>query len=188
MPVSAIQPDDLAVWRIAGRVAMNPWKTFVVDWNWKAALLSAAFRALAFAIVAVPHGSGAFRAVWIGLLFRILIGGFWGSLLQAFRNARPAWLAGLVAAVLLPGFAHVLEFLALKAGHATHVITAVVTSVVVSIGSLLINWYLMRRGMLITGDGSDTLRADFRRLPAALSAMCFAPAIAIRRLVRGRAA
>jgi hypothetical protein len=169
------------------RVLSNPWKTFVVDWNWKAAGLSAAFRAAVFAIV-VPHGAGALRLVGIGLLFRLLIGGFWGSLLQAFRAARPAWLAGLMAAVLLPGLAHVLEFLALQAGRVSHVLTAMIASVAVSVGSLLVNWYLMRRGMLITGEGSETLATDFRRLPGALAGMCFAPAIALRRLVRGRAA
>jgi hypothetical protein len=142
---------------------------------------------LVFAAVAVPHGSGGLRLVGIGLLFRALIGGFWGSLLQAFRGARPAWLAGLLAAVLLPGLAHGLEFLALQAGHVPRVLTAMIASVSVSIGSLVVNWYLMRRGMLITGEGSDSLAADFRRLPGALAGMFFAPALALRRLVRGRA-
>jgi hypothetical protein len=40
--------------------------------------------------VALPRGQGAMRLVWIELLFRILVGGFQGSLLQAFRGAPPA--------------------------------------------------------------------------------------------------
>jgi hypothetical protein len=52
----------------------------------------------------------------------------------------------------------------------------------------VVNWYLMRRGMLITGEGSESLATDFRRLPAAVGGMFLAPAIALHRLVRGRAA
>jgi len=180
------QPDDITVWQAAAAVITRPWKTFVVDWNWKAALLSALFRGILFLIVAVPRGSGAMRLVWIELLFRILVGGFWGSLLQAFRGARPAWLAGLLAAVLLPAAAHTLEYLALQAGHATHIGAGMVVSIVVSVGSLLLNWFLMRKGMLITGDGSDSLGADMRRLPRLLAAFFLAPGVALCRAVRER--
>ena len=84
------QPDDITVWRAAVAVITRPWKTFVVDWNWKAALLSALFRGVLFLAVAIPRGPGAMRLVWIELAFRVLVGGFWGSLLQAFRGAPPA--------------------------------------------------------------------------------------------------
>jgi hypothetical protein len=163
------QPDDITVWRAAVAVITRPWKTFVVDWNWKAALLSALFRGVLFLAVAIPRGPGAMRLVWIELAFRVLVGGFWGSLLQAFRGARPAWLAGLLAAVLLPVAAHTLEYLALQAGHATHIGAGMVVSIAVSVGSLLLNWFLMRKGVLITGAGAGSLGADLRRLPRLLT-------------------
>ena len=159
--------ESETVWDAARRVVTNPWKTFVIDWNWKAALLSALFRAMLFSF-ATLRGPGALRGVWIELLFRLAIGGFWGSLLQAFRSARPAWLAGLCVTLILPGGAHALEFLALKAGHATHIRAGMIVSIGVSVVSLLLNWLLMRQGLMVTGAGSARLRDDFRRLPAAL--------------------
>ena len=74
-------------------------------------------------------------------------------------------------AVALPASAHLLEFFALKAGHASHIKTGMIVSVVISIGSLLVNLGLMRRGLLITGDGAGSLGSDLRRLPGALGVM-----------------
>jgi hypothetical protein len=95
----------------------------------------------------------------------------WGSLLQAFRTARPAWLSGLVVAIILPSGAHAIEFVALRVGHDPHIRTSMVVSIVISIGSLLTNWGLMSQGLLVTGDGADTLRNDLRHLPSALATM-----------------
>jgi hypothetical protein len=172
--------------RALAAVLADPWKIFVVDWNWKAALLSALFRDISFFAVAVPRGPGAFRLVWIELAFRAVVGGSWGSLLQAFRCVRPAWQAALLAAVLLPAAAHVLEYLALQAGHATHVGAGMVVSVAVSVGSLLLNWFLMRRGTLITGDGAESFGTDLRRLPSLLLAFLLAPGAMLRRATRER--
>ncbi|HVN03466.1 MAG TPA: hypothetical protein VMT86_03550 [Bryobacteraceae bacterium] len=164
-PVPVLEPESIG--DAAYRVIANPWKTFVLDWNWKAAVLSAGFRAIFFS-AATLRGPGAMRGIWIELIFRLAIGGFWGSLLQAFRRARPAWLAGLCGAIILTGGAHALEFLALKAGHATHITSGMIVSIGVSIVSLLFNWLLMRNGLMVTGEGSGRLRDDFRRLPAVL--------------------
>lgn len=150
----------------------HPWEVFIRRWNWKAALLSAVFRGVAFALPMTSMvGDAAARSMCIEMGFRIAIGGFWGSLLQAFRGARPAWLASLTAAVALPVAAHCLEFAALRAGHATHIKTGMVVSVVISIGSLLINLGLMRRGLLVTGIGSGSLRSDLRRIPRELASL-----------------
>ena len=164
-PAPVLEPESIG--DAAYRVIANPWKTFVLDWNWKAAVLSAAFRAMFFSI-ATFRGPGAMRGIWIELLFRLAIGGFWGSLLQAFRRARPAWLAGVSVAIILPGAAHTLEFLALKAGHATHITAGMIVSIGVSVVSLLFNWLLMRNGLMVTGAGAFRLRDDFRRLPSVL--------------------
>ena len=92
----------------------HPWEVFVRRWNWKAALLSALFRGVAFALPMTSLvGDDAVRSLCIEMGFRVAIGGFWGSLLQAFRGARPVWLANLSVAVALPVAAHCLEFAAL---------------------------------------------------------------------------
>src|SRR5262249_23627748 len=90
-------------------------------------------------------------------------------LLQEFRSASPGWLAGLWVAIVLPAIAHVLEYLALRAGHATHIKTGMIVSIVISIGSQLISLELMRRGILITGENSEPLRSDLRRIPGTLA-------------------
>jgi hypothetical protein len=169
-PAPSESSDSVAL--VALYVLTHPWEVFVERWNWKAALLSAFFRGLAFALpVARLVGQDAWSSLGIELAFRIVIGGFWGSLLQAFRRARPAWLAGLWVAAVLPAAAHFLEFTALRAGRVTHIKTAMVVSIIISIGSLLINWGLMRRGLLVTGDGGEPLQSDLRRIPGALAAM-----------------
>jgi hypothetical protein len=142
----------------------------LIDWNWKAGLLSGLFRTALFSI-AVIRGREAGQTIAIELGFRILVGGFWGSLMQAFRAARPAWLAALCSALILPGAAHVLEFLALEAGHATGIRAGMAVSIAISGASLLLNWCLMRKGVLITGMGAASLGDDFRRLPAALAGL-----------------
>jgi hypothetical protein len=108
------------------------------------------------------------RGAWIEILFRIALGGCWGSAMQALRRARPAWLAGLLVALVLPAGAHALEFALLKLGGATQIKSGMIVSVAFSAASLLVNFSLMRRGLLIVGKGSDTLASDFRRLPSVL--------------------
>jgi hypothetical protein len=151
----------------------HPWQVFIQRWNWKAALMSALFRGAAIALPMTRFATNdALRGIVIEIGFRVAVGGFWGALLQAFRRARPAWLATLAVAVVLPAAVHVLEYLALAAGHARHIYTAMAVSVIFSIGSLVINLGLMRRDLLLTEAGSDSLASDLRRIPPALAAMC----------------
>jgi hypothetical protein len=150
-------------------VLTHPWEVFIERWNWKAALLSAIFRGVAFAAPMTSLvGGEALRSLWIEMCFRVALGGFWGSLLQEFRDARPGWLAGIWIAVILPAMAHSMEYLVLHAGHVTHIKTGMVVSVALSAGSMLINLALMRRGILITGENGESLRSDLRRIPVTL--------------------
>jgi hypothetical protein len=84
------------------RITRDAWTVFVVRWNWKAAVVSAAIRGVVYAIALVRHPEAVLRGAEIEMVFRVVVGGCWGSLAQALRNARPAWLAGLLAAVVLP--------------------------------------------------------------------------------------
>lgn len=161
-------PEAEPVGRALLKMARHPWQVFVLQWNWKAALLSAGIRGLLFCVAVVPHGSGAVRGAWIEVAFRIGLGGCWGSAMQALRRARPVWLAGLLVALVIPAGAHFLEFALLRLGRAAAIRSAMVVSVSFSAASLLVNFALMRRGLLITGEGAQSLAADLRRLPAAL--------------------
>jgi hypothetical protein len=158
-------------------VVTHAWQVFVVDWNWKTALLSAAFRVAVWpaskATGARLVAPGALRGLAIEFLFRLAIGGFWGSLLQAFAEAQPAWLAGLFTIVLLPACAHGLEYFVLRAGGAAHAGALTIISMVFSVLSLLVNWALMRRGILVTGRGAASLATDLRRIFGGLAGRRF---------------
>jgi hypothetical protein len=165
-------PERVNVHATMAHVLTHPWLVFVTGWNWKTAVLSAICRAALWPAAIVGHAkefsADSLRGFWIEFVFRLAIGGFWGSLLQAFCAARPAWLAGLYLGVLLPAIALCLEFLALQAGGARHAGTITVTSIAFSLISLLVNWGLMRKGMLLTGRGTPSLVTDLRRVFAAL--------------------
>lgn len=150
------------------RITRDAWTVFVVRWNWKAAVLSVTVRGLVYAMALVRRPEAVLRGAEIELAFRIVVGGCWGSLLQALRNSRPAWLAGLLAAVVLPTAAQTLQFAALQLGGATHLKTAMVLSTIFDAGSVMVSFVLMRRGLLLTGAGTATLASDFRGIPHAL--------------------
>jgi len=164
------------------RVIARPWTVLIVQWNWKAALLSAGIRGLLFCVVLVPRGAGAMRGAWIEVAFRIALGGCWGSIMQELRRARPAWLAGLLMAVALPAWAHALEFALFKVGGATHIKSGMIASVSFSMASLAVNYSLMRRGLMVTGEGGASLASDIRRLPAALADCARAAGKGMRRV------
>jgi hypothetical protein len=71
---------------------------------------------------------------------------------------------------VLPGSIHVLEFALLKAGHAAGIRAGMLVSIALSAVSLLVNWGLMKRGLLLTGKGG-ALRTDFARLPVLAAAL-----------------
>jgi hypothetical protein len=166
------------------QIAAHPWTIFVVHWNWKAALLSAGIRGLLFCGVAVVRGVDAMGGVWIEIALRIVLGGCWGSMMQALRRARPAWLGVLLVAVVLPGGAHAVEFVFLKLGGATHIKSGMTVSVLFSAASLAVNFSLMRRGLMLTGEGAGSLASDFRRLPQALGDCALSASDGMRRALQ----
>ena len=185
MPVSCSRPERVSVRAVARDLLARPWKVFLFNWNWKAGLLGGVFRALFFIVAVLPSDLAGLRGVAIQLLFRIAIGGLWGSLAQAFCSAEPAWAAGVLIGVVVPAGVHGVEYTLLRAGHASHIRTGMIISIALSIISLLLNWGLMRRGLMLTGKGTDSLATDFRRLPAALGDLALAGPRTLMRVLRG---
>ena len=166
-------PERLNVGAAAVYVLTHPWEVFITDWNWKTALLSAILRVAIWPTTKVAGvrlvSPGALRGLLIEFAYRLALGGFWGSLLQAFAGARPAWLAGVCMVVLLPGCAHWFEYLVLRMCGAAHAGAITLVSIVFSVQSLLVNWGLMRRGILLTGRHGSSLAADLRRIFGAMA-------------------
>jgi hypothetical protein len=142
-------------------------QVFITDWNWKTALLSAVFRLAVWpaskAAGARLVAPGALRGLLIQFHFRFAIGGFWRSLLQAIALRSPrGWrslddraLARLRPQVRVPGSAGWRRDTYWNVPFVSFVFTA---------PSLLVNWVLMRKGILITGRGASSLATDLRRI------------------------
>ena len=161
-------PERPGVLAVAVYVLTHGWDVFIADWNWKTALLSAIYRLGAWPLSKLAGATlltpGALRGAAIEFLFRLAIGGFWGSLLQAFAKAQPAWLASAWMMVILPGISHALEYLVLRAGGATHAGALTFASICMSMLSVLVNLAFMRKGIFVTGRGAASLGADLRRI------------------------
>jgi hypothetical protein len=188
MPTPSSQPEAAhapSVLSVTYSLLTHPLRTFVYHWNWKAGLLSGIFRAALFTVAVIPREPAAIRGVVIQLAFRVAVGGMWGSLAQAFQEAEPAWLAGLSVTAVLPVFVHLIEYAALRAGHVPHLRAGMIASVALSVASLLVNWSLMRKGLLLTGKGTNSLATDFSRLPAALAEFLLAGPRLLFRALRG---
>jgi hypothetical protein len=97
--------------------------------------------------------------------FRFATAGFYGALTQAFRRVEPALRGTIAALVVVPGIAHVLEFLVHWARGTPELAASIGASIVFTVLSTSFNLFAMRRGALVVGQGSDSLVADLRRMP-----------------------
>jgi hypothetical protein len=121
--------------------------------------------------VAANLSSGVRPALAAGfaeLLFRFVTSGFYGALTQSFRFVSPAWAGALAVAVLLPLVSHILEWLLHWLRGTPHLRASIIASVCVTAISTGFNWYAMRRGVFIVGEGRSSLLADLLRLPKLL--------------------
>jgi hypothetical protein len=94
--------------------------------------------------------------------------GFYGSLTQAFRNAEPAWTGVVAVMVLLPLVSHSLEFAIHFVRGTPHLRASIISSAVFTMFSTAFNWFAMRRGALVVGQGESSLAGDLARVPALL--------------------
>lgn len=135
-------------------------------WNYKTAVLSAATRGLLFFTTNLSAGlDAATGALLAEFAFRFLTAGFYGSLTQSLRRIEPP-AAGLAAAlVLLPSLAHSLEYLVHSARGTPALGVSIAASVGMTIVSTTFHLFIMRRGVLITGAGEQSLLDDLKAIP-----------------------
>jgi hypothetical protein len=144
----------------------RPSETLLRGWNWKAALLSACARGALFFVANLGAGlAAATGAMLIESAFYIVVAGFYGAMIQAFRRAQPAWKATLVVMALLPAVNHTLEFALHFAAGTRKIAAGVAASIVMSMVSAAFNLFAMRRGALIVGAGKQSLLDDLRQMP-----------------------
>lgn len=135
-------------------------------WNWKSAVLSAVLRGPIFLVATIRHGwQSVLAALFVESVYCAVTAGFYGAIVQAFRDAEPEWLTGLFITLALPITFQVLEFGLHWLRGTPHLRAAEIASIIVSALSALFNWYAMRRGtLLVAGEGSS-MSTDLRSLP-----------------------
>jgi len=162
----------------------NPADSLVRRWNWKSAVLSPLFRSQIFMAVNLSAGwKAALGAMAAEFTYRSLAAGFCGALTQAFRGADPAWLAGFTVAVLLPVLSHSIELLVHWSRGTPNLWASVAASVAFTAISTVFNWYAMRKGVFVVGEGSASLGADLRRIPRILFEFVIRGPVALWRIV-----
>lgn len=151
-------------------------------WNWKSALLSSLVRGLIFFAVNFVAGlSAALNAMATEMLFRAITAGFFGAVTQSFRKVQPAWHGAVAVLVLLPLANHSFEFAAHWARGTEKLYASIGVSVAFTALSSAFHYFVMRRGLLVVGDGGNSLRYDLARMPRAVLAFVAFPFVALWR-------
>lgn len=89
-PKASSPPEDLA--QALLDMLRSPIRTLVPPWSWKAAVLNAICRALAFFATNLQSGPrAATKAMLVEALFAVFAGGSTGAISQQLRKAEPVW-------------------------------------------------------------------------------------------------
>src|SRR5215471_1933597 len=173
---SSMKPDSSPrVAEVLAGIVSCPGNLIWRRWNWKSALFSSIIRGAIFFLVNLIGGvSAAVSALATDLIFRPLVSGFYGAIVESFRSATPTWAATLVVIIALPVINHLIEIAVHWARGTQRLGSSVIASVSFSVLSGLFNIFAMRRGVLIVGDGRRTVLEDLRSLPAVVAAFLMA--------------
>ena len=156
------------VFGVLTETVKHPIKRIFWRWNWKSALLAGIFRGSMYFLLHISEGfRAALGAMSVEFAFRIVQGGISGSLVQSLRKASPIWLGTLFVMVLMPAYSHTIEYTLHTLNGDQNRNKSIIISISFSIISALFNLFAMRRGVLITGDDSETesLWADIKKFP-----------------------
>ncbi|HJS51606.1 MAG TPA: hypothetical protein VJ781_06870 [Pyrinomonadaceae bacterium] len=171
---SIITPENSrTIYGAAFEILRHPFRTLVLNWNWKSAIISSVFRAPIFfaAYLATKQGFRmALGAMAVQFIFRAITGGTNGSIIQSFSKVEPAWHAVVTIPFILTIVMHVGEWI-LQSSYdsvtgTTGKTTAVLISVLASVVSGGFNLFAMRRGILLVKDESQqSFWRDIKQMP-----------------------
>src|SRR5688500_17234129 len=154
-------------------VLRHPFRTLILSWNWKAAIISSVLRAPIFFGAYLAHNQGlkmALAAMSVQFVFRAVTGGTNGAIIQSFSKIEPAWHAVVTIPIVLTVFMHIGEWLLQAAfdnlAGTKGKTTAVLLSVLASVISAGFNLFAMRRGVLLVKDESQqSFWHDIKQMP-----------------------
>jgi len=148
------------------QVLSNPFYYFIQHWNWKSALFGAINRGTIFFIATMRRGRVEMSvAVLVEILFTCATAGIYAAFTQALRFAKPEWLGACVVALVIPGALYGVDYFAHVWTGMHNVRPAVSFATGLSVVSTLFNLFIMRRGALVVGEGSQPLWRDLIRIP-----------------------
>jgi len=144
----------------------HPRRVLIDRWNWKAAFLSATFRAALFLCANLTAGwRAATGAMLAEFLYRAATSGFYGAITEAFSKAEPRWAAATAVGLLLPAASHSAELAVHLLRHTPKISASLIASVCFTVLSTLFNLYAMSHGALLVGKGGSSVVSDLRRMP-----------------------
>ena len=166
----------------------HPIEMLVWRWNWKAALFSGVLRSMIYLFTHLKEGwRAALGAMSVEFFFRLIVSGASGSLVQAFHNAAPVWLATLCVMIMLPAFSHMIEFTLHTLNGDVNKGKAIIISISFSIVSAIFNLFAMRRdALLVKDDRAQTLGQDLVSLPKIVGEFMFYPLVWLWKRRRNR--
>jgi hypothetical protein len=135
-------------------------------WNWKSAVLtrSSARRCSSWQTSA-PAPTRHAPPFLTEVLFRCSTAGFYGAVTHAFRDAQPPMAGTLAAMLILPVTTHLLEFIVHRLRGTVRLAASIELSIAFTAISTAFNLFVMRRGALVVGAGSESIWSDLRRMP-----------------------
>jgi hypothetical protein len=147
----------------------HPVRTFVLSWNWKSASLSAVLRAPVFFFSTIRHGWAAISlAVVVEAFYAAGISGCYGTFAEKLRNASPLWLSAFLVTVLAPAILLYFDYVVHRWSGTPNLRRGILASGILAGLSSAFNWFLMRRGSLLVGEGRSSFGADLRCMPRML--------------------
>jgi hypothetical protein len=154
-------------------------------WNWKSAALSMILRGPIFLIASMRRGwEVAAAALLTEAVFCAITAGFYGTLVQAVRNARPKWLTGILITFVMPAGFQGLEYGMHLLRGTPHLKAAEIASIITSALSALFNWYAMRRGALLVGGEGGNFGGDMKRMPWLIATFVAEPFVWVWRRIK----
>jgi hypothetical protein len=146
-------------------IVRHPFKTVVLRWNWKSALLSPLARGILILAANASGGSeAATNALSVEIVYRAATSGFAGSIGQTFRSVEPYW-AGQLTALAIPVACDLVGWLIHWSNGTPAMAGSIAVSLIVTMWSTTFDYFAMRRGVLIVGDQRKSLIEDLSMLP-----------------------
>lgn len=154
-------------------ILRHPFRTLVLNWNWKSAIISSVSRAPIFFGAYLAHKQGlrmALLAMAVQFVFRAITGGTNGAIIQSFSKIEPVWHAVVTIPIVLTVVMHIGEWFLQSAFDSvtgsSGKTTAVLLSIFGSVVSSGFNLLAMRRGLLLVKDESQqSFWHDIKQMP-----------------------